>query len=76
VFGSSGVDGVYPVGAPVLDAAGNLYGVTTNGGYKGNNCTYGCGTFFELSPTATGLWSETILYDFTGTPDATYPKAA
>jgi uncharacterized repeat protein (TIGR03803 family) len=42
----------------IFDAAGNLYGTTTQGG------TYGWGTAFELSPTGSGQWVETILYNF------------
>ncbi len=42
------------------DAAGNLYGATVDGG------RYGDGIVFELSPTASGSWKETILYSFKG----------
>jgi uncharacterized repeat protein (TIGR03803 family) len=57
-------DGIFPQGALVLDAQGNLYGTTIYGGTGGTNCIYGCGTVFELSPTPTGPWTETILYSF------------
>jgi uncharacterized repeat protein (TIGR03803 family) len=43
-FGSSGEDGLYPQGALILDAAGNLYGTTSFGG------THHDGTVFEIKP--------------------------
>src|ERR1700683_5213714 len=55
-------DGTNPSGAVVFDAHGNLFGTTGYGGMDGN------GTVFELSPTSSGGWKETIIYDFlTGT---------
>jgi uncharacterized repeat protein (TIGR03803 family) len=48
------------VSAPVLDAAGNLYGGTELGG------TYNAGTIWELSPS-NGGWTFTVLYNFQGT---------
>jgi hypothetical protein len=54
-----GPDGAYPVGGLSLDASGNLFGATWEGG---SNC---CGTVFELSPSD-GSWAETILHNFTG----------
>ena len=55
-----GPDGYYPVGTLAIDASGNLYGVTWEGG---SGC---CGTVFELSPSPGGVWTETILHSFTG----------
>jgi uncharacterized repeat protein (TIGR03803 family) len=60
-----GSDGDTPVGALIIDAAGNLYGTTAYGGY--NNCAnedLGCGTVFELMPEADGSWKEKVLYKF------------
>ncbi|MGA7218746.1 MAG: choice-of-anchor tandem repeat GloVer-containing protein [Candidatus Sulfotelmatobacter sp.] len=54
-----GTDGNVPVGNLVFDSAGNLYGVTVQGG------TYGQGTVFELMPQAGGLWAEKVLHSFT-----------
>ena len=51
-------DGMEPHNGLVMDASGNLYGVTYGGG--GGN---GDGTAFELS-VSKGVWSETVLYDF------------
>ncbi len=51
-----GADGSNPTGGLVRDAAGNLYGTTTEGGALVGTtpCVYGCGTVFELSPPAAG----------------------
>jgi uncharacterized repeat protein (TIGR03803 family) len=57
-------DGAEPIGTPVLfDSAGNLYGLTSQGG--NDNCTIssGCGVAFELSPNGSG-WTESVLYAF------------
>ena len=55
-------DGTYPEDSLFVDAAGNLYGTTLSGG------TYGLdGIVFEVSPTANGGWTETILHNFDGT---------
>jgi hypothetical protein len=53
-----GTDGSWPTGKLILDAAGNLYGTTS----IGDNA----GSVFELSPTASGEWNETVLYNFSG----------
>ncbi len=51
-------DGFYPYGGLVRDAAGNIYGSTTNGGANG------LGTVFELASNADGTWTYNIIYDF------------
>ena len=56
-FGANG-DGVAAGGYLVMDSKGNLYGVTAGGG------TYNGGTVYELTPGATGQWTETILKSF------------
>jgi len=53
----------------VQDASGNLYGTTFNGG----NPACGCGTVFRLSPTASGPWTATVLYEFAGGTDGSNP---
>jgi uncharacterized repeat protein (TIGR03803 family) len=64
---TGGADGGTPIGALVLDAAGNLYGTAAVGG------KYDGGTVFELSPRSDGPWKETVLHNFTGYPDGNYP---
>lgn len=56
-------DGSGPESGVIIDAAGNLYGTATAGGDL--NCAFsqGCGTVFELSPSASG-WTENTLYTF------------
>ena len=44
-----GSDGYQPWGAPVLDANGNLYGTTLDGGTFAENCDDGCGVVWEIS---------------------------
>jgi uncharacterized repeat protein (TIGR03803 family) len=62
---TGGSDGVNPSGGLLLDAAGNLYGTTSQGG------TFNCGILFKLSPAGT----ETILHTFTGAAnDGKYPS--
>jgi uncharacterized repeat protein (TIGR03803 family) len=71
---TSAPDGSTPMGNLVMDGAGNLYGTTE---YGGSGCPgfYGCGTVFELSPSGSGTWTETILYDFAAGTDGNYPEA-
>jgi uncharacterized repeat protein (TIGR03803 family) len=54
-------DGALPYPGVILDAAGNLYGVTSDGG-TGTACDFGCGTVFEVDTAG----EETILHDFQG----------
>ncbi len=70
-----GADGATPTGGMVADAAGNLYGVTTNGGGSAN-CYFGCGTVFRLSPPtgAAAAWTETVLYVFQGGASGIWPN--
>ncbi len=56
-------DGETPISGLVIDATGNLYGTTYEGG---NGCGSLCGTVFQLSPTSGGGWTESILYNFKG----------
>ena len=69
-------DGQSPQAGLVLDADGNLYGTTVNGGTF--NCPTSfwfaagtCGTVFKISPDGT----ETILHTFSGSPDGASPQS-
>jgi uncharacterized repeat protein (TIGR03803 family) len=63
-------DGSEPNGAMVLDAKGNLYGTTVSGGANSQGIVY------ELSPTQSGTWKETILHGFQGGSDGSAPEGA
>jgi uncharacterized repeat protein (TIGR03803 family) len=56
-----GKDGVNPIGQLVLDAVGNIYGTTGEGG-SGKCENFGCGTAFKMSKTGKVLWQ----YSFSG----------
>jgi uncharacterized repeat protein (TIGR03803 family) len=60
-----------PWSGVVFDSAGNLYGVTANGG------TEGWGTVYQLSPSSGGGWTEKDLVDFPSScSPACIPEAA
>ncbi|HEV2381129.1 MAG TPA: choice-of-anchor tandem repeat GloVer-containing protein [Terriglobia bacterium] len=64
-------DGSYPSGSLVMDAAGNLYGATSEGG-SSTSCgegKQGCGTVFKLDTAG----KETVLHSFTGGTDGAAP---
>ena len=65
-FPGSG-DGMYPYCTLILDANGNLFGVTQAGG------SHDAGTVFELSPGQGGQWTETVLHEFAGQSDGENP---
>jgi uncharacterized repeat protein (TIGR03803 family) len=56
-------DGAKPLAGLIFDAAGNLYGTTSEGGDAAS--PLGAGVVFKLKPTSTG-WSETVLHTFGG----------
>jgi len=64
---TGGNDGGQPYAGVIFDTSGNLYGVTQTGGL------YNRGTVFELSPTKSGSWTETVIYNFTGGTDGDEP---
>ena len=61
-FTNSGGDGAGPAADLVMDASGNLYGTTANGGNLNYCAKSGCGVVFKLNSSG----SETILHTFTG----------
>ena len=58
----TGNDGNSPISNLVRDAAGNLYGTTSEGGL-------GSGTIFKLTPIGGGQWTESVVHPFGGPPD-------
>jgi len=58
----TGSDGNSPISNLVRDAAGNLYGTTSEGGL-------GTGTIFKLTPISGGQWTESVVHSFAGPPD-------
>lgn len=75
-----GSDGSGPLGRVSIATDGTLYGTTYGGGAGYDLCNGGCGTIFHLTPgvrvslTALSLWSETVLYRFSGTSDGGGPR--
>jgi uncharacterized repeat protein (TIGR03803 family) len=71
-----GHDGQHPTSAPVMDAAGNLYGVNINGGdgnpYGCLGFDGGCGVVYQLAPSQGG-WTENVIYAFTDDGDGGNP---
>lgn len=55
------------LGPLLVDASGNIFGVTEIGG------NHQAGTAYKISPAAGGTWAFTTLYAFKGTPDAGFP---
>jgi uncharacterized repeat protein (TIGR03803 family) len=67
-------DGATPAFDLISDEQGNLYGTTLAGGEKDSGCSEsGCGTVFELSPSAGGGWTYSLLYSFKGGTDSANP---
>jgi len=62
-----GNDGCGPGDNLVRDAEGNLYGTAFSGGEND------AGLVYELAPSSSGTWVETVLHSFTGRSDGRYP---
>jgi uncharacterized repeat protein (TIGR03803 family) len=60
-----GGDGQNSISNLVIDATGNLYGTTSEGGL-------GSGVIFQLTPTANARWSESVPHEFQGPPDGAF----
>jgi uncharacterized repeat protein (TIGR03803 family) len=63
LFSFNSTDGANPFYGVIMDAKGNLYGTTVNGG------AYGDGTVYKLDPSG----NETILHSFAGGSDGLWP---
>jgi uncharacterized repeat protein (TIGR03803 family) len=60
----NGSDGAEPIAGLIFDTAGNLYGMTDDGGDLSACGGYGCGVVFKLTPNADGRWTESVLHSF------------
>jgi len=77
----NGLDGTGGFNSLSMDAEGNLYGMTNEGGDSLDNCPApdgspaGCGVAFELERPAFGTdkWTQRILWNFSGGADGGYP---
>ncbi len=66
-YNFDGANGGNPEGGLVVDAAGNFYGDTYNGGSSK------LGVAYELSPESGNKVNETVLHNFTGNGDGANP---
>jgi uncharacterized repeat protein (TIGR03803 family) len=75
-FGN-GSDGTHPYAGLIFDAAGNLYGTASGGGFNNcqNNGNDGCGTMFKLVPNDRGGWTEQEVWNFGNHTDGINPYA-
>lgn len=84
-FGN-GTDGIGPSSSLIMDATGNLYGTTGNGGIYGSGFpkTSNGGTLFKLKPpvsapgagvASTAPWTESILWNFGNGADGQNPNS-
>lgn len=64
--------GQYPASSLAVDAAGDLYGTT----YQGGN--FNLGSVFKLTPGANNKWTQKVIYSFKGyaSKDGQYPYYA
>jgi uncharacterized repeat protein (TIGR03803 family) len=74
-----GSDGAGPEARVIFGPDGTLYGTVHYGGVTDGTCPSGCGTVFNLRPSATSCktalcgWNETVLYRFMGGTDGSQP---
>ncbi len=69
IYSFNDTDGRYASNGLILDAKGNLYGGTAEGG------VYSYGVVFELTRSSKSRWSEKVLYNF-NYYDGAYPAGA
>jgi hypothetical protein len=75
VWNFSGADGSLPQGG-VIFGKGALYGTTYSGGDL-TKCNFiGCGVLFQLTPGPGGVWTQSVLYKFSGGKDGAAPQGA
>ncbi len=79
LYSFSGTDGQGPQADLVMDASGNLYGTTANGGFigaSGNGGGTANGTVFRITPNSAQppAYTQSVLYSFTDL-DGAHPYA-
>ena len=68
-----GGNGTYPVSSLAIDAKGNLYGTTYQGG-NDETCGGGCGTVYKLTAGKNNKYTQSVIYSFqNGVKDGGYP---
>ncbi len=70
--------GTQPLGGVIFDAAGDLYGTTFYGSGTSSASIAppklaGGGVVYQLTPSVSGPWTETVLHSFAGDPDGFQP---
>jgi uncharacterized repeat protein (TIGR03803 family) len=71
-------EGFMPIGAPIMDSAGNIYGTTSEGGNTNFCSPVGCGVVYKLTPSHDNgptTYTETVLWTFQGYPNGQEPDA-
>jgi len=68
-------DGAEPYAGLIFDSEGSLYGTTFSGGTGTCPLASTCGTVFKLALSASGEWTESVLYNFRGGVDGEGPYA-
>jgi len=63
-------DGIEPIGSPVIDSQGNIFGIASLGGDLSCDHPDGCGLIYELEHNGTYR----ILHKFTGKSDGAFPN--
>ena len=70
-------DGYFPTGALIEDGTGALYGTTDYGGGTACYNGAGCGIVFQLKPSRSGTYTETVIYRFQGGgDDGAFPEGS
>ncbi len=71
---TAGASGAIPSSSLIMDASGNLYGTTSEGGILSDCEEFsGCGVVYELTRTGSG-WQETAIYSFQSQFDGEDPS--
>jgi uncharacterized repeat protein (TIGR03803 family) len=69
-----GGDGIYPDSTLAMDAKGNMYGTTYQGG-NDETCGGGCGTVFKLTAGKNSKYTQSVIYSLQGgVKDGQYPE--